>query len=204
MNKSRLLTLAVVLSVAFVGRARAQYTDLLSLGSPAAFGPSSSPTFTFNNTNTVTSQTIAGLVVNGAVIAGDNIYSTLSANQNWSSYNFAGTDQLAIFMNIAAPNPNISFTLELLDGGGNTIDYWSGDTGDSAYNGYINLSISSGGSADYSDVGSYFITWNNFSSATIDTTMSKVAVVPEPSTYALLALSGLALGGYAMRRRRRA
>lgn len=28
--------------------------------------------------------------------------------------------------------------------------------------------------------------------------------VPEPSTYALLALSGLALGGYAMRRRRRA
>jgi hypothetical protein len=30
------------------------------------------------------------------------------------------------------------------------------------------------------------------------------SVVPEPSTYALLALSSLALGGYAMRRRRRA
>jgi hypothetical protein len=30
-----------------------------------------------------------------------------------------------------------------------------------------------------------------------------VALVPEPSTYALLALSGLALAGYAARRRRR-
>ena len=31
----------------------------------------------------------------------------------------------------------------------------------------------------------------------------QVNVVPEPSTYALLALSGLALAGYAARRRRR-
>jgi hypothetical protein len=35
-------------------------------------------------------------------------------------------------------------------------------------------------------------------------TSLNVTAVPEPSTYALLALSGLALGGYAMRRRRRA
>jgi hypothetical protein len=32
--------------------------------------------------------------------------------------------------------------------------------------------------------------------------MSTVAVVPEPSTYALLSLAGAALGAYAIRRRR--
>jgi hypothetical protein len=201
--KTRLLAIAAA-CLAILPQVQAQYTDLLSLSSPASFGPLSSPTFTFANTNTVTSQTVAGFVVNGGVISGDNIYATLASNQDWSSYNFAGPNQLALFMNTAAPNPDVSFSLELFDGSGGTIDIWSGDTGASAYNGYVNLSISSGGTADYSEIGSYIITWNNFTSATIDTTMSKIAVVPEPSTYALLALSGLALGGYAMRRRCRA
>lgn len=57
--------------------------------------------------------------------------------------------------------------------------------------------------------------WNNVTGWTLDAggsgnpvnatfTSLNVTAVPEPSTYALLALSGLALGGYAMRRRRRA
>jgi hypothetical protein len=37
-----------------------------------------------------------------------------------------------------------------------------------------------------------------------DTPTESFSVVPEPSTYALLGLAGLALGGYAMRRRNRA
>lgn len=51
-------------------------------------------------------------------------------------------------------------------------------------------------------VGAYFQTPGNATAAVgVD---SNLILVPEPSTYALLGLSGLALGGYAMRRRRRA
>jgi len=192
-----------ILSLVVIQQSRAQYTDLLSLSDTAS--PLSSPSFTFAAPATTGSQTASGLVVNGSVVSGDNIYLTLSAPQNWSSYNFgAGPNVLSLFMNTSAPNPDISITLELLDGVGNVIDKWSGDTGTSAFSGYLDLAISDGGTADYSDVGSYFINFNNFSAASINTTMSQIAVVPEPSTYALLALSGLAFGGYVIRRRRRA
>lgn len=49
------------------------------------------------------------------------------------------------------------------------------------------------------------LTWPaNFSQITSTSSPEvSTAVVPEPSTYALLSLAGLALGGYAVRRRRR-
>ena len=48
-------------------------------------------------------------------------------------------------------------------------------------------------------------TWDG--SGTVNANIEKIAAVvavPEPSTYALITLAGLALGGYALRRRQRA
>lgn len=192
----------LAIALALLPKAHAQYTDLLSLSSddPPAFGPLVSGDFSSAGAG---SQTSAGFVVNGSVEQGNEIISSF-ASQNWSSYDFAGTDVLSLYMVTSAPNPNINLSLELWDVGGVTIDIWSGDTGDTAFDGYLDLAVSFDGTKDYSDVSYIVFKWNNSPAATIDTTMSTVAVVPEPSSYALLALSGLAFGGYIIRRRRRA
>jgi hypothetical protein len=108
-------------------------------------------------------------------------------------------------MSVSGTNPDIPFSLEFFDSAFASIDIWEGTTvGLTATPVYNNLSIITPGSGNYSDVGSFVLTWNGGGAETLDSTVSNIAVVPEPSTYALLALSGLALGGYAMRRRRRA
>jgi hypothetical protein len=52
------------------------------------------------------------------------------------------------------------------------------------------------------NVGGAQITWDG--GGTVNANIQAIATVPEPSTYALLAMGGLALGGYVMRRRQRA
>lgn len=200
MTTPRLLAFAALFALALVGRTHAQYTDLLSLSDPPAFGPLvGGGDIVFSATG---SQGATGIVVNGSINNADFIVAPIATSQNWSSYSFPPYS-FAVYMNTASPNPNAAFSLEFLDSSDVTIGTWSGFTGASAVNGYIDLALSSPGSGNYTDVKNIFFTWGNPSAETIDTTISKVAVVPEPSTYALLALSGLALGGYALRRRRR-
>jgi hypothetical protein len=196
--KKALLLLVTTMTVAIAPMVSAQ-TDLLSLSDPAAFGGVVSPTFTG-----LGAQTSSGFVYNGTVNFSDNVFGQLASAQDWSSQVGPGI-VFTLFMSVSGTNPDIPFSLEFFDSAFASIDIWEGTTvGLTATPVYNNLSIITPGSGNYSDVGSFVLTWNGGGAETINSTVSTIAVVPEPSTYALLALSGLALGGYAMRRRRRA
>lgn len=178
---------------------KAQSTDLISLSDPASFGPLVSTVFTGTG-----SQGVSGWVVNGGITSGDLIFGDIASSQNWNSLYTQGISSFELVANISAPNNNIPFSLEFLDSSSGSIDVWSAVTGTSAFIGPINFGLtpSSPGSGNYSDVKQVILTWANSSPDTINATFSKVTVIPEPSTYALLALGASALGGYAMRRRR--
>ena len=196
--KKALLILVTTMTVAIAPIANAQ-TDLLSLSDPAAFGGVVATTFTG-----LGAQTSSGFVYNGTVNFGDNVFGQLASAHVWSSQVGPGI-VFTLFMSVSGTNPDIPFSLEFFDSAFASIDIWEGTTvGLTATPVYNNLSIITPGSGNYSDVGSFVLTWNGGGAETLNSTVSNIAVVPEPSTYALLALSGLALGGYAMRRRRRA
>jgi hypothetical protein len=201
MKKTSLVSILTTLVMLVSNQARSQYTDLLSLSDPAAFGSLVTSTFTATG-----AQTAAGWVVNGSITPGDLVYGDLATSQNWSSQFTAGVSSFGLFMSTAAPNPNVPISLEFLDSSSASIDIWTAVTGTTAFNGYLDFGLapSAPGSGNYSDVKGVIVTWANAAPETINTTMSTVAVVPEPSTYALLAMSGLAIGGYVIRRRRRA
>ena len=75
--------------------------------------------------------------------------------------------------------------------GGTTLSLWRS-------NNWV-LPVDAGGTFTFNNTGGTFNQIANSSSS-----LTTFNVVPEPSTYALLALSGVAFGGYMIRRRRRA
>lgn len=119
-----------------------------------------------------------------------------------------GAPPFAIRMTITGTNPDLPFTFEFYDS-----TYAGGPTGFSRYTGattglstgtevYAPLTLFSSG-ANLADIVGLGMSWGD-SAGSFNVSMGAVASVPEPSTYALLAMSGLAFGGYVIRRRRRA
>ena len=146
------------------------------------------------------------------VALGTSFYSQADmspAQSNWSIYT-----TFYVKMNITGTNPNLPFTLTVSDAAyANTLGTMSGYTtwdssngggiaGSSGADFYALLTPASPISA-FQGVKNLQMGWDG--SGNINVKVSQVAgVVPEPSTYALLGLSALALGSHLVRRRRRA
>lgn len=193
-NKTHLLT-SLLLALAIVQHASAQSSINLS-----TFGSSVSAD---GWTWTAGTSTVSGNDASGAAIA-PNSFSTVNLT-TLDNYNSSPANLRLTLTGFVTTSPGGAFTISLEDNLGNisaTPFTWA-SFGSSSSNVTNSVTVVSP------------FNWNNVVGWTLDAggtgnavnatfTSMNVTAVPEPSTYALLALSGLAFSGYVIRRRRRA
>jgi hypothetical protein len=193
MHTTKKTLLALSLAAASAATSFAQQIDLVSLGSPIFTVDAGATTASY-------SQTGSGLIFNGAYALGDTLGGSF-ASQDWSAYT-APPYQFGVVMSLTGINPDLPFSVQFYDSAFNVINTYSGTTTLDTNSPFQSLTLAIPGTGVLSDVAGIQFTWDG--GGTVNTTAEKVAVIPEPSTYALLALSGLAFGGYVVRRRQRA
>lgn len=187
--------LAIMLTLS-LGQAQA-YIDLADFGS-------ASYTVVADATTATYTQDALGLTFSPAVSLGDTLGGTWnSAPFNWSSYADLAS---GIFLKVVftGANPASPMVLNIYNSDFSQNIQYEGTSvpiGVVIGANYLPFTLSGAfSSAVLADVGGAQITWGGSGSAGVR--VEGVATIPEPSTYALLGLAGLALAGYAVRRRR--
>jgi hypothetical protein len=155
-------------------------------------------------------QDTSGVTMNTTVASGQSFYNSVMTSElsDWSFYS-----PYWLKMNITGTNPNLPFTLTLSDSTFAAIGVLTGTTTWDSSNGggvagstgvdfYSALTFVSGTASDLRNVAYLQMGWDGSGSINAKVSQFAGTAVPEPSTYALLGLAGLALAGYAVRRRR--
>jgi len=147
------------------------------------------------NTGVPFSQGPLALTINGAIVGGS---SNILAGTFTQAYDWSAVSAFGLTMSISGSNPNLSFTLELVDGDFATQGTFTGSTGDwGSVSSLVALDeVSRGVLTNVIGMNFTFDT-----DGTINMTMDNISVVPEPTTWAMLTFGAMLFGGLALRRR---
>jgi hypothetical protein len=194
------LTLSLATILVSAALSHAQYSDLVSLGS-------NSWTIDTSGSSSIFSQSSTSVSFNTAVTSGEAVQGALVTTPvNWSAFNAGNGTQgsstdFAVNMSFTGgSNPNMGFNVQVWNADFSDNMYFAGNTATATSTAaYIPLTFDSGNTAILANPGNIIISWND--GGTPSVTMNSLAAVPEPSTYALMALGGLVLFFIARRRK---
>ena len=189
--------LLTLLSLSFsAATTEAQTNSLASLGLDNFFIDGGSTTIVY--TQGATNLTLASSITLGDTIGG--IFSTI---YDWSAYSDTNNFSFGLYMSAPGASPNIGFTIEFFNGALDAIvnGYQGSASGLSSTPTFVPVSLSALGTDDLSSIGGMQFTWDSPGTGTVILDSVGVAVVPEPTTWAMLVFGSVLLGGVALRRR---
>lgn len=173
--------LAVIAALLFVGIQAQAGTILANLGT-------NNFTVDFDATTVGYTQSATSLsLINSTIVLGDTLGGVFSTPYDWSAYSNTNNFTFGLFMSAPGASPNnVPFTIEFYNGALDAIvnSYQGSASGLGASPTFIPVDLSLVGSNDFSSIGGMQFTWMGAGTGAV--VIDSVAVVPEPSTYALL------------------
>lgn len=194
MKKAPLVFLALLsLSAA---SATAQTTTLAPLGS-------TNFTIDEGSTTIAYTQSTTNLTLANSISLGDTLGGVFSSAYNWGAYSDTNSFSFGLLMSAPSASPGVGFTIEFFNGALTQIvnAYQGAASGLSTSPTFVPVTLSATGTGDLSSIGGMQFTWDSPGSGTVVLDSVAVAVVPEPTTWAMLAFGAALFGGLALRRR---
>jgi hypothetical protein len=197
MKKTPVVLLALLTLSFAAAPALAQTNTLAALGTDSF-------TVDEGSTTAAYSQTATTLTLVSPFTLGDTLGGVFSSTYDWSAYSNTNNFTFGLYMSAAGASPGIPFNVELFNAALDAIvATYSGDAaGLGASSTFIPMSFQvGGGSGNLSSIGGMQFTWNGGGTGTVVVDSIAVSVVPEPTTWAMLAFGAALFGGLALRRR---